>query len=260
MHDDCFRGRHILVTGAGTGIGLAIARRMALEGARVSLVARDLARVEHAAAELRGQGCVAGAWPGDVRDAASIARAVDLACEAHGALHACVANAGVGGPNAPGAEDRFDDLVATNLAGTYHTFRAAERRLAPGPEARHLLAVASILARIGVAGYTGYCASKSGILGLVRALAAELAPRNVQVNALCPGWVDTAMAREGLEGMARGMGVPFDEAHRIAMSAVPLGRMSTPDDVAGTVRWALSPDARGLTGQAVDLNNGAFMI
>lgn len=242
MHDDCFRGRHILVTGAGTGIGLAIARRMALEGARVSLVARDLARVEHAAAELRGQGCVAGAWPGDVRDAASIARAVDLAC------------------NAPGAEDRFDDLVATNLAGTYHTFRAAERRLAPGPEARHLLAVASILARIGVAGYTGYCASKSGILGLVRALAAELAPRNVQVNALCPGWVDTAMAREGLEGMARGMGVPFDEAHRIAMSAVPLARMSTPDDVAGTVRWALSPDARGLTGQAVDLNNGAFMI
>jgi NAD(P)-dependent dehydrogenase (short-subunit alcohol dehydrogenase family) len=115
------------------------------------------------------------------------------------------------------------------------------------------------LARIGVGGYTGYCASKAGILGLVRALAVELAPQNVQVNALCPGWVNTSMARQGLEGMAQGMGVSLEEAHRIAMSAVPLGRMSEPQEVAGTVRWMLSADARGLTGQAVDLNHGAFM-
>ena len=108
-------------------------------------------------------------------------------------------------------------------------------------------------------GYTGYCASKAGLLGLVRALAAELAPANVQVNAVCPGWVDTEMAREGLEGMARAMSVPFEEAKRVAMSAVPLGRMSAPEDVAGTVAWLLSPDARGVTGQGIDQNGGAWM-
>ena len=109
-------------------------------------------------------------------------------------------------------------------------------------------------------GYTGYCASKAGILGLVRALAAELAPAGVQVNAVCPGWVDTAMAHEGLEGMAAGMGVTVDEAHAIAMQAVPLGRMGKPEEVAGLVRWLASDDARGVTGQGIDMNGGAFMI
>jgi len=259
MHAQAFHGRHILVTGAGTGIGRAIAERLAAEGALVTLCGRDLARLESVARAIRDGGGHAAAQSMDVRQLASVERACEAACALFGALHAAVANAGVGGPNAPGAEDRFDDLVATNLAGTYHTFRAAERRLAPGPEPRHLVAVSSILARIGVGGYSGYCASKVGILGLVRALAAELAPSNVQVNAVCPGWVDTDMAREGLEGMARGMGVSFEEARRVAMSAVPLGRMGAPREVAGVVRWLLSDDARGVTGQGVDANNGAYM-
>jgi len=121
------------------------------------------------------------------------------------------------------------------------------------------VAISSILSRIGVPGYTGYCASKAGLLGLVRALAMELAPANVQVNAVCPGWVDTAMAREGLEGMARAMRTTPEEARAVAMQDVPLGRMSSPEDVAGLVAWLLSPDARGVTGQALDMNNGAFM-
>ncbi len=115
--------------------------------------------------------------------------------------------------------------------------------------------IASILARIGVAYYTGYCASKAGLLGLVRALAAELAPANVQVNAICPGWVSTDMAWDGLDAA----GPTRDAAYTEAMRAVPLRRMSEPDDVAGTVRWLLSPDARGVTGQAIDQNNGAWM-
>ena len=102
-----------------------------------------------------------------------------------------VANAGVGGPNADGPDDRWDDLVATNLSGTYFTLRAAERA-----GAQDFVVVSSILARIAVAGHTGYSASKAGLLGLVRSLAAELAPR--QVNAICPGWVDTDMAWSGL--------------------------------------------------------------
>jgi NAD(P)-dependent dehydrogenase (short-subunit alcohol dehydrogenase family) len=155
--------------------------------------------------------------------------------------------------------DRFDDLVATNLSGTYNCLRAAEHHLAAGPDARHLVAISSILARIGVAGYTGYCASKAGILGLVRALAMELAPSNVQVNGVCPGWVETSMALEGLQGMAKAMGTTPEAARAVAMQSVPMGRMSAPEDVAGLVAWLLSPDARGVTGQALDMNNGAFM-
>ena len=87
----------------------------------------------------------------------------------------------------------------------------------------------------------------------------ELAPANVQVNALCPGWVATDMAWEGLEGMAAATGTTREAAHAEAMKAVPLGRMGEPEDVAGTVAWLLSPDARGVTGQAIDQNGGAFM-
>ena len=124
----------------------------------------------------------------------------------------------------------------------------------------HMVVIASILARFGVPGYTGYCASKTGLLGLVRALALELAGENIQVNAVCPGWVNTQMARDGIQGMADGMGCSYDEAYATAMSAVPLGRMSEPEHIAGMVNWLLGPDAQGVTGQAMDMNNGAYMI
>ena len=256
-------GRHAVVTGAGTGIGRAIALRLASRGASLSLLARDADRLEEtarAAGEAGAGDCFVRST--DVRDAAALDAAFEEAAGALGPVWALVANAGIGGPNAPDDEcgDRFHDLVATNLTGTYACVRAAQRRLAPGPDPRHLVLVASILARIGVPGYTGYCASKAGLLGLTRALAAELAPDEVQVNAVCPGWVDTDMAHEGLAGLAEGLGITKDEAYERAMQDVPLGRMSRPEDVAGLVSWLLSPDARGMTGQGLDMNNGAFMI
>ena len=248
-------GRHVVLTGAGRGIGKAIALRLAHEGARLSLVARggDALR---ATAEEAGGAFVHGA---DVRDAAQVDAAFAAAAEANGPVHALVANSGIGGPNGPGDGDRFADLVATNLGGTYACVRAAQRHLEPGPDRRDVLVIASILARIGVPGYTGYCASKAGLLGLVRALAAELAPENVQVNAICPGWVDTDMAWEGIDLLAEALGVTRDDAYAHAMREVPLGRMSRPEDIAGTVAWLLSPDARGVTGQSVDQNGGAVM-
>jgi NAD(P)-dependent dehydrogenase (short-subunit alcohol dehydrogenase family) len=171
-----------------------------------------------------------------------------------------VAGSGLGGANdGNAAEDRFDDLVATNLNGTYYCCRAALAHLAPGPEARHIVVISSILARIAVPDYTGYGASKAGLLGLVRSLAAEIAADNVQVNAICPGWVDTDLAWDGLDGIASSSGGTRESAYRDAMGDVRLGRMSQPDDIAGTVAWLLSADARGVTGQAIDQNGGAWM-
>jgi NAD(P)-dependent dehydrogenase (short-subunit alcohol dehydrogenase family) len=247
-----FESLHIAVTGGGTGIGRAIALRLVSEGARVSLLARDRARLEEVAGAARAIAC-------DTREPEQVERAFSEACEHSGPLYALVANSGIGGANAPGSADRFGDLVATNLTGTYHCLRAAEKRLLPGPRTRHLVAIASVLARLGVGGYTGYCASKAGVCGLVRALAVELAPRNVQVNAVLPGWVETDMAVAGLEDMARALRTSVDEARKLALSSVPLARMAQPEDIAGLVAWLISDDARGVTGASLDANNGALM-
>jgi NAD(P)-dependent dehydrogenase (short-subunit alcohol dehydrogenase family) len=249
-----------VITGAGTGIGKAIALRLAAEGHNLALVARNTTRLETTAAEAieAGAGLVS-VHACDIRNRNEVNEAFANAHALIGDFTGLVANSGVGGSNSDGPDDRFDELVQTNLMGTYYCTRAALRHLIAGPERRNLVAISSILGRFGVPGYTGYCASKTGIMGLVRALAQEVAADGVQVNAICPGWVETEMAMEGLDGMAAGMGVTRDEAKAIAMRQVPLGRMSQPEDVAGVVAWLMSADSRGVTGQGIDINGGAWM-
>jgi len=250
----------VIITGAGTGIGQAIALRMAADGHSLGLLGRRIEPLEATAAMARDAGApVVHTASCDIRQQTQVDEAVDRMASTLGGLHAFVANSGIGGANEDGPTDRFDDLVQTNLMGTYYCCRAAIRHFDSGPSLRHIVAVSSILGRFGVPGYTGYCASKTGILGLIRALALEVAADGIQVNAICPGWVDTAMAREGIDGMAAGMNISHDEAHSIAMQQVPVGRMSQPADVAGVVAWLLSPDARGVVGQGIDINGGAWM-
>jgi NAD(P)-dependent dehydrogenase (short-subunit alcohol dehydrogenase family) len=234
-------GKHVVVTGAGTGIGRAIAQRLSEQGARLTLMARDESRLRDVV-----PGAVTKSV--DIRDREAVLAAFD------GQLDALVANAGIGGPNAPGDGDRWDDIVQTNLSGSYWCVRAAEPLLADGGR---IVITSSILARIGVSGYTAYCASKAGLLGMVRAFAAELAPRGIQVNAVCPGWVNTDMAWQGLSEWP---GLTPGEAWEIAKQEVPLRRMGEPEEIAGTVAWLLSPDAVGVTGQGIDHNNGAWMM
>ena len=251
---------HVAISGAGSGIGRAVALRLAKSGARLSLFARGETRLAETALACTAQGAASVALRScDMTDKAQVERVFADFAREHGPLTALIANSGLGGANQPGDQDRFEELVATNLIGTYTTIRAAQAQLASGPQTRHIVVLSSILARIGVAHYTGYCASKAGLLGLVRAMAMELAPLNVQVNAVCPGWVETEMAREGLDGMARALNLTRAAAQALAMQQVPLGRMAQPEDVAGMVAWLLSPDARGVTGQALDMNGGAFM-
>jgi NAD(P)-dependent dehydrogenase (short-subunit alcohol dehydrogenase family) len=255
-----FHDRHVVVTGGGSGIGRATALRLASEGAALTLLARELGRLDETAAQARARGATAVHVAAcDITDRARVDECFREAAEALGPVWALVANAGIGGPNAPGEADRFAELIQTNVLGTYACMRATQRNLMRGPEARHMVVIASILARVGAAAHTGYCASKAAQLGLVRAMAAELAPRNVQVNAVCPGWVNTEMARQGIAALARAESVSLREAEAQALRAVPLGRMCAPEDVAGVVAWLLSPDARGVTGQGIDINGGAFM-
>lgn len=232
-----FAGRHVVVTGAGTGIGAAIARRLRAEGATVTGIARDVERVRPNVD--RAIAC-------DIRDQAQVEAAF---AQLEAPLYALCANAGIGGENHPGRDDRFADIVQTNVLGTYWTIRGAL-----GLDAERIVVTSSILARIGVPQYTGYCASKAALLGLVRSFAAELAPR-VSVNAICPGWVATEMSWAGLDEL----GPTREEAHAQAMSYVPMGRMSEPEEIAGTVAWLLSDEARLVTGQAIDHNGGAWM-
>jgi NAD(P)-dependent dehydrogenase (short-subunit alcohol dehydrogenase family) len=245
-------GRHVVVTGGGRGIGKAIAERLAAEGASLSLLAPNLDELEEVAARVGGDAHFC-----DIRDRAGVDAAFAAAAAARGPVHALVANSGVGGANADGADDRFEEIVQTNLFGSYWCIRAAVRHLAPGPESRHVVVIASILARIAVPGYTAYSASKAGLLGLVRSFSAELAP-DVQVNAICPGWVETDMARQGIDAIVEATGMTHEEAVADALRAIPLGRMGQPEDIAGTVAWLLSTDARGVTGQAIDQNGGAW--
>ena len=251
--------QHFAVTGAGTGIGRAIALRLAEEGANLSLLGRREAPLRETAQMAQAFGASVLSCSCDVRERDEVDGAFDTAANQLGPLRGIVANAGIGGVNEPGAEDRFDDLIATNLSGSYYCLRAAQRHLA-ADGVRHMVLMSSILGRIGVPGYTGYCASKTALLGLARAMATELASDKVQVNALCPGWVDTEMAWEGLRGLGQALGVTDQEAHRIAMQDVPLGKMSKPEEIAGMVAWLVSSDAHGVTGQGLNMNNGAFMI
>ncbi|HEY7793400.1 MAG TPA: SDR family oxidoreductase [Gaiellaceae bacterium] len=246
-------GRHVVVTGGGKGIGKAVAERLAEEGASLSLLAPNLEELREVAGRVGGD-----AHDCDIREQGQVDAAFAAAADARGPIHALVANSGIGGPNADGPGDRFREIVETNLFGTYWCIRAAVRHLAPGPGRRDVVVIASILARIAVPGYTAYSASKSGLLGLVRSFAAELAPQDVQVNAICPGWVETDMAWQGIDAIVEATGMTRDEAVAEVMKAVPLGRMGQPEDIAGTVRYLLTADARGITGQALDQNMGAW--
>ena len=175
-------GRHVVVTGGGRGSARRSRSDSRRKVRRYSLLAPNLEGSSRWQPRL-GAGRALLRHP---RPRAGVDAAFAPRPPARGPIHALVANSGIGGGNADGPDDRFEEIVQTNLFGGYWCVRAAVRHLAPGPERRDVVVIASILARIAVPGYTGYSASKAGLLGLTRSFSAELAPAGVQVNAICP--------------------------------------------------------------------------
>ena len=251
-------GKRCLVTGGGSGIGAGIATVLARAGAAVVLLGRQERPLQALAARLRAAGGLAEVVVGDVSDRRGIGKAVDRAAKAIGGLDVLVNNAGVGGPNGcalPGPE-RWDEIVRTNLDGVYFATRAALVHIGAGGS---IVNISSVLGRFGVPGYTAYCASKHGVIGFAKALALELAPRHITVNTICPGWTDTAMAKAGMQAMAKALGIPFARAKAQALAAVPMGRMMAPEEIGELAAWLCSSAARGMTGQAISHCGGQVM-
>lgn len=243
-----------LITGAGSGIGRAIARKLAEGGNNCWLLGRNektLVETLRMLPKANHQILVA-----DVRSKDSLMTASEMA---HGSqLDGIVANAGIGGENHRGENDRWNEIVETNLSGTYHTVNAFLPFLKGNETAfRHITIISSVLARLGVVNYSAYCASKAGLLGLMRSWAMEFAPEKILVNAICPGWVNTQMAQDGLQGIADGIGVTKDEFYQMAMQSVPLRKMSEPEEVADLVKYL--HHQQSVTGQTFDINGGAVM-
>src|SRR5499427_8054080 len=247
-----------LVTGASRGIGEAIVRRLAAEGARVVLAARDRASCERIAAEIVAAGGEATAVVCDVTDHASIASAIAAAVARWGRIDVLVNNAGLGGPTPLDDPDdaRWSAILATNLTAVFRVTREAAPFLSQGGRVINL---SSVLGRFGVAGLSAYCASKHGVIGLTRALALELAPRDITVNAICPGWVETEMAREGFRRIGKQTGKSEAEGRQSAAKMAPLGRVLDPSEIAALAAYLASDEARNVTGQAFVADGGQVM-
>ena len=244
------------VTGGSRGIGRAIAVHLAGAGAKVLVTGRSERGLGETVGEIAYQGGKAAHLVADVRDPAAMQAAAEHAKATFGGLDVVVANAGVSGttPLVDGDLSQMQDIVATNLLGTLYTFRAAAAVMS---RAGRLVAMSSVLGKFGVPEYGAYCASKAGVQGLVRALAHELGPRKITVNAVCPGWVETDMADLGIRKMAESMGTSEGEAKAEATSAFPLGRFLDPDEVARFVVFLAGPSGDAFTGQALSICGGA---
>ena len=251
-------GRHALVTGGGSGIGAAIARALAGQGAAVSIAGRRADPLERMAAEVSRVTPIVA----DATDASACEAMVAAAHAAHGPIDILVANAGAAESRQAARMDpaHWQRMMDVNLTGAFLTVNAAlagmlEETKGDSRE-RRIVFVASAAALKGYPYVAAYCAAKHGVVGLARALAAELAPTGITVNAVCPGYTDTPMLEASLQHLTAKTGRSRDEAARDLARLNPQGRFIDPQEVAATVLWLCSPDARSITGQAISISGG----
>ncbi|MDR0578228.1 MAG: 3-oxoacyl-ACP reductase FabG [Candidatus Accumulibacter sp.] len=238
-----------LVTGAAQGIGAAIVRELGRHGATVigtDINEKNARRIDAALAEaeIPGRGIVM-----DVRDPEQIDAGIALAEKEYGGIYALVNNAGITRDNLAMRmkDEEWDAVLDTNLKAVFRLCRAAMRGMMKARNGR-IVNIASVVGYAGNAGQANYCASKAGVAGMSRALARELGSRNITVNCVAPGFIDTDMTRV------------LDEKQRAAMIVnVPLGRLGQPEDVAAAVAFLASPGGAYISGATIHVNGGMYM-
>lgn len=247
------QGKHAIVTGASRGIGLAIARTLHANGARVTLMARDAQALQAAALELGG----ASSWlTVDVSDQASVLDAFTRA----GAADILVNNAGqaASSPFLKTDAALWQRMLDVNLTGAYHCIQAALPAMLNTGWGR----IVNVASTAGLTGYryvAAYCAAKHGLVGLTRALALELAAKGVTVNAVCPGYTETDIVQEAIANIVRKTGRSETQARAQLAAANPQGRLVRPEEVAHAVAMLCMPDAAALNGQAIAVAGGELM-
>ncbi len=250
-----------VITGAGSGIGRATAQILAESpGVHLILVGRQMGHLEETQNKLKNSSAHL-CWAFDVRDRNAWQSSLQKLNTEQYQIQGVFANAGIGGENHYGEADRWEEIISINLNGTYVTIQELLPFLKNSTsEFRHIVITSSCLARFGVSKYTAYCTAKTGLLGLTRSLAIELAPAKILVNAICPGWVETEMAKAGIQKLADHSGIAYEVGFAEQMSFVPLNRISQPEEIGRFVRFLFSEEQTSITGQALDINNGSFMI
>ncbi|MGQ5609740.1 MULTISPECIES: 3-oxoacyl-ACP reductase FabG [unclassified Streptomyces] len=251
--------RVAVVTGATSGIGLASARLLGRQGHRVFIGARNADNVAATVKELQGEGIDADGTVVDVRDTESVNAWIQAAVDRFGSVDVVVNNAGRsgGGPTADIADELWDDVIDTNLNSVFRVTRAA--LTIGGLRAKdrgRIINVASTAGKQGVVLGAPYSASKHGVVGFTKALGNELAPTGITVNAVCPGYVETPMAQRVRQGYAAAYDTSEDAILEKFQAKIPLGRYSTPEEVAGLVGYLASDTAASITSQALNVCGG----
>jgi NAD(P)-dependent dehydrogenase (short-subunit alcohol dehydrogenase family) len=256
-----FNDKIALVTGGGTGIGKAIAVKLAKNGAKVAIASRNRDQLQRVAAELAEMSLTVLPIPMNLRVKAEVERGVADIVTQWGAVHILVNNAGISALSLMSDSDdsRWYDIVDTNLNGMYLVTKVVLHHI-PNHAGGRIINISSVLGKFGVPGYTAYCTTKHGMIGFTRALALEVVSRGITVNTICPGWVDTEMANLGINETAKLQGITPEEFKAQAVAAVPIQRFLDAEEVAELVAYVASDAARGITGQAMNICGGQTMV
>lgn len=245
------RGKRAVVTGGSRGIGRATAIMLARAGADVGIAYRSRGdEAEATLAEIERAGARGWAVAADLSEREGVARLFERCDSEFGWLDIFVANAGIWPPEyvpvTEMSDEQWSEMMKSNLDSVFYTVREAARRMADGGK---IIIVSSTAGQRGEAGHSHYAASKGAIISFVKSLAVELAPRDIQVNAVAPGWVDTEMAAPAIEA---------GEREKI-VAQIPLGRIGTPEDIAGPILFLCSKLARHVTGEVLNVNGGSVL-
>ncbi|HET9334034.1 MAG TPA: SDR family NAD(P)-dependent oxidoreductase [Gemmatimonadota bacterium] len=252
--------RSAVVTGGGRGIGAAVARALAGEGARVVVASRTANEVEMVARDIESAG--GEAWPlaVDVTDTGSVDGLRAFASERLGQVDVLVTCAGIAhsAPVARQTLGEWERIFAVNVTGTFLVTKAF---LPPMMERGwgRVIHMASVAGLSGAKYIGAYAASKHAVVGFMRSVAAEAAPRGVTVNAICPGYVDTAMTEQSIGRIVATAGRSEAEARAAVLATSPQGRLIEPDEVARAVAWLCEDAARGINGQAIVIDGGGLL-